>query len=144
MKTKLLINIMLPAIAVTAGTSGCTSAWWDVSMSPYDYYYDPIAPPPPDIYPLPSRPIFYPNGWGPGFGPGWGPGHISGGIGPVVPNNRPSQNRPPESGQRPGGNVVPENRPVIHPQVPVTILPGNTNSGGGGAQGTHRRGGNSN
>ncbi len=150
-RVSLKLTIAFAMTAVMTAATGCTAAWWDTTISPYDYYDDPMAPPPPGLYPLPSRPIFYPNGYGPGWGPaapGWNR-PLPPVYQPVPPqNNRPPQNnnqppqntqKPDNNGQRPGGNVRPGNTTITNPGSSSTTT-GNSTSGSHTTG--NRRGGN--
>lgn len=116
---------LLAVPAVSMALASCAGAWWDVSDSPYDYYYDPTFPPPPYYGPVPSQPVFYPGSLG---GPVYLPDHrpvlppVGGNPGPAIPpanigNRRPAiynnggMNRPQTGNQNSGGIIQtpPEN-----------------------------------
>ncbi len=114
MKSKLLLSFIV-VTATALMTTSCAGTWWDVSDSPYDYYYDPTVPPPPYLGPMSPRPDFYPGslGWGPVYVPGGGPTYLPDNR-PIVPpggsigdvNGGPGLQRPPS-------NNIGNRRPAI-------------------------------
>ncbi|MDE6266977.1 MAG: hypothetical protein K2M07_06495 [Muribaculaceae bacterium] len=117
-------QLTLTCITVLSALIFCScGAWWDATTS-YDYYVDPMAPPPPPVYPIGNVPVYYPNynyaptppppSYNPGFNPGFKPAPSQPNRPSQAPNppqnnngglmGNPGNNNSNSGGQRPGAN----------------------------------------
>ncbi|MDE6082180.1 MAG: hypothetical protein K2F70_07920, partial [Muribaculaceae bacterium] len=89
-------NLTLTCLIALSSLLFCScGAWWDATTS-YDFYDDPMAPPPPMVYPIGNVPVYYPNynpappPPPPSYNPGCNPGFKPGNNPPIRPNSVPN------------------------------------------------------